>query len=258
MGASAAIGSALVIGTLFLFPITSGILRMNTGIDLWAGLRSPSQIAEGSPDHRQPVSSLRAQPVSQDAWAPGVLDMLAHAHPEAGQQIASTVCAACHGEGGASPSDDIPSIGGQTAASVYKELLDFHTGARTSRRMTPVVQTLQATDLVSLAAYYGNTKPNGGLGGRRLSAGAATVRLATQGDPVRSIPACNSCHGNAAGGPIETPVLTGQHHEYLAGQLRAYREGRRANDVDERMRNVARQLTDDEIDAVARYYEGIN
>ena len=51
------------------------------------------------------------------------------------------------------------------------------------------------------------------------------VRLVERGDPARGLPACNSCHGGNAGGPIETPTLSHQNREYLARQLQAFRDG---------------------------------
>ena len=60
-----------------------------------------------------------------------------------------------------------------------------------------------------------------------------------------------------SGGPIETPVLSGQNHVYLANQLRLYKEDQRRNDVYRRMRQIASQLSDEEIEALARYYQGV-
>jgi cytochrome c553 len=80
------------------------------------------------------------------------------------------------------------------------------------------------------------------------------VRLVERGDPARGLPACNSCHSPTAGGPIETPSLIRQNRDYLIAQLRAYRSGERRNDIYTRMRSIAAQLTDREIDRLAAYY----
>ena len=74
------------------------------------------------------------------------------------------------------------------------------------------------------------------------------------GDPARGLPACNSCHGFSAGGPIETPTLSHQNKEYLARQLRAFKDGSRRNDIYTRMRSVSQRLTDREIDKLAEFY----
>jgi cytochrome c553 len=255
--ASAAIGGALLFGALLAFLVIPSFQRDNAGLDWWTAFCRSIGVTAGSPAYRQPVSTARAEPVSQVAWGPEVLDILDNARPELGAQIAGAVCASCHGDAGASATPELPSLAGQTAAAIYKQLHDFRSGARVHAQMTPVARQLQIPDLANVAVFYGrNARPYGGLGSRYLSADPHIVRIATEGDSARRIPACNSCHVNGSGGPIEAPVLTGQHHQYLAGQLRAYRDGQRRNDVYQRMRIIAAQLSDEEIEALAIYYQG--
>ena len=82
------------------------------------------------------------------------------------------------------------------------------------------------------------------------------MRLAWEGDTRRRIPACMSCHANGVGGPIETPALAGQNREYMVAQLDAYASGTRKNDVYGRMREIARRLTPEERQQLARYFQG--
>ncbi len=81
----------------------------------------------------------------------------------------------------------------------------------------------------------------------------------------RKVAACTACHspngqGNA---PAGFPALAGQHADYIAAQLRAYRKGYedptgRTNDGDIRiMRSNAFGLSDMEIEAVASYASGL-
>jgi cytochrome c553 len=99
----------------------------------------------------------------------------------------------------------------------------------------------------------------------RLSIGASDARigragdeqivtLVDLGDPKRGLPACSSCHSVNSGGPIETPVISGQREEYIFAQLRAFARGARSNDVYRRMRSVASKLTDAEMLLLARFY----
>lgn len=256
--ASLGIGTALIVGALLAFLVLPAFQRENAGLDLWTAFCRSLGITEGSPAYRQPVSTAQAVPVSQVAWGPDVLDILANARPERGAQLAGQVCASCHGEEGVSATPELPSLAGQSAAAIYKQLHDYRSGARAHPLMTPVAQQLQVPDLASIAVFYGrNARPYAGLGDRGQSADRRIVRLAIEGDSARRIPACNSCHVNGSGGPIEAPVLTGQHHQYLANQLRAYKAGQRRNDVYQRMRNIAHGLTDEEIEALAIYYQGV-
>jgi cytochrome c553 len=255
--ASLAIGTALLVGALFAFIVLPAFQRENAGVDLWTAICRSLGIVEGSPAYAQPRTASQAAPVSLVAWGPDVLQILAKGDPQRGAQVAAAVCASCHGDNGASATPDLPSLAGQSPAAIYKQLHDYRSGARVHPQMTPFAQQLTVPDLANVAAYYGRyTHPYAGLGARDLSAERNIIQLATEGDSRRRLPSCNSCHVSGSGGPIETPVLTGQHHQYLANQLRLYRSGDRQNDVYQRMRMIARQLSDEEIDALARYYQG--
>ena len=68
-----------------------------------------------------------------------------------------------------------------------------------------------------------------------------------------------ACHGPAGtgNGPAVFPRLGGQHSDYSAAQLDAFREGRRSNDPKRMMRDVAARMTPDEIQAVSEYLSGL-
>jgi cytochrome c553 len=73
------------------------------------------------------------------------------------------------------------------------------------------------------------------------------------GDPMRNIAPCASCHGGIdkkAG----SPWLEGMSRDYLVAQLRQFAAGERRNDPHGVMRNVARQMKAEEVEAVARHY----
>jgi cytochrome c553 len=75
---------------------------------------------------------------------------------------------------------------------------------------------------------------------------------------AKGVAACASCHGpNGSGIPIQYPRIAGQHAQYTADQLKAFRAATRANDPNRMMRLVALKLTDREIDAVAQYVQGL-
>jgi cytochrome c553 len=248
----------LVAGAAVAFLVLPNFQRENAGLDFWTAMCRSLGIVEGSPAYRQPVSTGRAAPVSRVQWGPQVLDILANANPQRGARIAGQVCVACHGEKGVSATPDLPSLNGQSAAAIYKQLHDYRSGARVHPLMTPVAQQLIVPDLANVAVYFGtDAQPDAGLGRRDQPGAAKIVQLATEGDSARRIPSCNSCHVNGSGGPIETPILTGQHHLYLENQLKAYKSGQRRNDVYRRMRTIAGQLSDEEIEALARYYQGV-
>jgi cytochrome c553 len=162
----------------------------------------------------------------------------------------------CHGDKGLSQGQ-FPSLAGQSPYAIYKQLHDFRSGARTNPQMTPVAKALSVADLANVAAYYADSsKEYAAVGTRELLGDPEIEKLAREGDSHRRLPACLACHVNNAGGPIETPVITGQMEDYLLAQLNAFASGQRKNDVYGRMRDVSAKLTPEERAALARYFQG--
>jgi cytochrome c553 len=255
-------GSVLVIAFLVLSVFTAFVAlpilqAPAAGIDPWSAICRAVGLQPGTPAGRQPVSTTAAQPVSQVSWSPATLDIISRADPRPGSALAGAVCVSCHGEDGVSMSGDFPHLAGQSAAAIYKQLSDYRTGARSHPQMTGVAQQLNQEQLAQVAAYFARGNATGSLGQRWELPDPQTARLVNRGDPSRGIPACNSCHGQHVGGPIETPTLTGQRQEYLALQLNLYRSGERRNDVYRRMRDIAAKLSDDEIARLSAYYQGL-
>jgi cytochrome c553 len=159
-------------------------------------------------------------------------------------------CAICHGPQGVSDANS-PNLAGQFAAVTYKELNDFKTGARVNVVMSPFAATMSNQDMLDVAAYYSYLPrvPSSNLDPR-----LAAPQIVTTGAPMRNIAPCGSCHGdidNKAG----SPWLGGQSAVYIKAQLQAFASGARRNDISQQMRNIARQMTAEEIEQVARYYE---
>jgi cytochrome c553 len=171
-----------------------------------------------------------------------------------GAQLAQEICAACHGQTGVSPDPKYPHLSGQSALAIYKQLHDFRSGVRQNELMSPVAQTLNDEQIIALANHYASLVQ--GTLDRRLivEANPQVDRLVRTGDTARGIPGCQSCHGVGAGGPMETPTISGQYRQYLMTQLHNFASRSRQNDVFARMRGVAGQLTADEIELLSRFY----
>jgi cytochrome c553 len=54
------------------------------------------------------------------------------------------------------------------------------------------------------------------------------------------------------------PGLGGQHSDYIKAQLMAFQQGKRANDPNEVMRDIAGKMSNKEIDAVSSYIQGLH
>ena len=158
-------------------------------------------------------------------------------------------CAICHGPTGISRADS-PNLAGQYASVIYKQLLDFRSGARTNAVMTPFAVNLSDQDITDLAAYYAYLP--------RLPAfhpveQLPKPRVVIYGAPMRGIAPCGSCHGSLDN-KTGSPWLEGQSEAYLKAQLHAFASGQRSNDISQQMRNVARAMKPEEIDGAAAYY----
>jgi cytochrome c553 len=178
------------------------------------------------------------------------------------QNTANQVCASCHAADGNSTAPANPKIAGQFAEYLHKQLVDFKAQqgkkpARESPIMMGMVANLSEADMKGLAAFY--------AGQKLKPAAAADKNLAALGQKIwrggnatTGVPACAGCHGPAgAGMPAQYPRLAGQYAEYIATQLKAFKEGGRANDPNGMMRGVTARMSEREIRAVAEYAAGL-
>ena len=176
--------------------------------------------------------------------------------------IAKQVCAACHAADGNSPASANPKIAGQVAEYLHKQLKDFKPQggkkpARESAVMMGMVANLSEADMKGLAAYYaGQTLRPAAAADKELA--QLGQKLWRGGNLATGVPACAGCHGpSGAGIPAQYPRLGGQFAEYLVAQIKAFQDGRRANDTNAVMRSAAAHLTEREIRAVAEYAAGL-
>jgi len=160
-------------------------------------------------------------------------------------------CSMCHGVQGVLQVTS-PVLAGQYADAVYKELRDYQGGQRQNSIMPPIIRNLNDRDLHDLANYYASL-PRPGPAETGGTEDRAIRKLVREGDPMRNIAPCASCHGERDRKGA-APWLGGQSSVYLAAQLRLFASGQRHNDINEQMRNVARNMTPDEIDGAAKYY----
>ena len=70
----------------------------------------------------------------------------------------STVCAACHGADGNSPSPEFPRIGGQHEDYLLQALLAYKSGKRKNPIMAAQVENLTEADMADLAAWFAAQK----------------------------------------------------------------------------------------------------
>jgi cytochrome c553 len=176
--------------------------------------------------------------------------------PVAGKEK-SGLCQTCHGKDGMSVSLKCPNLAGQYQEYIIKQLRDIRKHARNDPTMSPMAATIaNEKDMADIAAFFASQKKMQGA----PTSNEAGRKLFLEGNAERGVTACISCHGEEGkgmdNGPMFFPVIGGQKKRYLVKQLKDLRHGRRQNDPAGMMQEVAKYLSDEEIEAVAEYLSG--
>ena len=245
------------VSSLLGFVVLSRYQLNDESLDIWSAICRGLGITSDTGPANNPQPPLRTP--TDVAWTQATLDQIRSGNAERGAYVALN-CAACHVGTAANPGHLIPVLDGMDAAAIFKQLADYRSGKRLWGVMGAIAKALSVQDSADVAAYFasgtalkansGEPIPQGGRGFRQSDPGA---RLAFAGDPQRGIAPCSSCHG-PGGYRIGAPPLAGQYANYIERQLGFFAQGTRHNDIYEQMRAIARQLTPDEMQAVAEFY----
>jgi cytochrome c553 len=168
-------------------------------------------------------------------------------------------CAQCHAFNGVSDaSGAFPRLAGQSAYYLAAQLRDFTSGMRASAIMSPIAKALSPDDIADVTTYFaGVNAPFLPLKAADPAVVKRGEELAKVGSAERRIQNCDNCHGpDGAGEPPAIPYLAGQYAHYIAFTLQMWRQGFRKNSPDG-MGVIANKLDDQEIAAVAAYYQQI-
>ena len=218
---------------------------------LLSGRVSSAQSENSEPPIRVP---------SNVAWTQDTLALISAGDAFRGLLLARR-CNHCHGEEGFSSVPAFPNLAGVDRLSFWKQMQDFRSGKRTSPVMQAIAEGFSARSAADLAAYYAMLPTASDPQDNRAfpqpmhdsSRATTAIRLIVFGDGQRGIPPCQSCHG-----PVSyvngAPPLATQNGNYLEQQLELFSTGNRANDINVRMRSIARQLTAEEKTALSEYY----
>ena len=158
-----------------------------------------------------------------------------------GEKLAYT-CMGCHGienYKNAYPAYSVPKLAGQHPTYIVSALEQYQSGNRPHPTMRGFANSLTAADRADIAAFF-----------------SAQVVPAASAEPVGTAPPqaepCAACHGkNGAGTTPDYPNIGGQHADYIAHSLNAYRLGKRKHPI---MSAFAQNLTRDDIEALAEYF----
>jgi cytochrome c553 len=167
-------------------------------------------------------------------------------------------CAQCHAFNGVSDaSGAFPRLAGQSAYYLAGQLRDFASGVRASALMSPIAKALSPDDIADVTAYFA------GVDAPFLPLKAPNAALVTRGEELAKAGGpeklhCDNCHGpGGSGEPPVIPYLAGQYAHYIAFTLQMWQEGFRKNSPGA-MEAIAKTLDDQDILAVAVYYQQVN
>ncbi len=172
-----------------------------------------------------------------------------------GEASFTAVCAACHGADGNSGTPVNPKLAQQHPEYLIKQLQEFKSGKRNNAIMKGFASSLSDDDMRNVAYFATSKKAKAGFA-KDKELVALGERIYRGGISDRQVPACAGCHSpNGAGLPSQYPRLSGQHADYVVGQLTGFRDGARKNSLP--MMQVAAKMNDREIKAVADYVAGL-
>lgn len=211
---------------------------------------------------------------SLDASAVAELAKAKWGDPAAGATKAGA-CAACHGLDGNPADAQYPRLAGQSERFLSQQLALFKSGERNTGMaavMTPFAAPLSAQDMRDIGAYFATQKAGAGIADdSKIASGAHAgtkfyalgEKLFRSGDRARGIPACMACHGPAgAGNPGPAyPHVSGQQSAYVVRRLEEYRSGATAErdpHLFNIMATVAKSLSDEEINSLGSYLQGLH
>lgn len=160
-------------------------------------------------------------------------------------------CGYCHEYDGNPSLGKYPKLNGQKKQYLLKQLRNYKNGQRDGKgMMQTAVAMLSDEDIQVVANYFSTQKPVPENVGTTDGNFEHAREIWTKGIRARQIIACRLCHLSSE---PEIPNLVGQHAEYLASQLHAFKHKTRTNDVATIMRFLAERLSEDEIAKLSQY-----
>lgn len=205
---------------------------------------------------------IKAAPEASSQFVPGseshkkAMEKLAGAGGEGGGEgfklYTSKACNTCHGADANTPiSPAYPKLGGQNAEYLLAQIKDIHSGARANGQSAAMKATVAAmnvteADMKTISDWISGlekpavTHPDGA--GKDLFVGKA----------------CASCHGMDANTPIMPlyPKLAGQNAQYLLEQMKAIKDGTRANGQTAVMKGIMATVSEEEMKTLSEWIAG--
>lgn len=150
------------------------------------------------------------------------------------------LCTRCHGEDGNSVNTDVPNLAGQNPSYLVEQMRKYADGRRSNFVMQALARGFTGDDTINISLFYSSmpvkpieSDPQQAAKGRGIYEGQ-----------------CQACHGHDGRGESGYARLSGQQMGYVRNILKHFRDGEAG---DSPMTKVARNLADDDIQALAAY-----
>lgn len=157
-----------------------------------------------------------------------------------------------------------PYLAGQGQAYLERQLDAFASESRKNPVMGPIAKAMAPAQRQAVSAYYAQLKPSIDYSALQQTVETYPAKedagawLANRGDWGNNLPACIQCHGpGGVGVGTEFPAIAGLPPTYLVEQLQAWKSGQRPSGPQNLMGDIARRMSDTQIQAVSAYYANL-
>ena len=207
-------------------------------------------------------------PTTNKYWAASLLCLLFSFNVSAQGDVKkgklkTMACMGCHGPTGNSFVPSFPSLAGQPADYIVKQIQDFKSGERQNAMMTNIALGISDDDSLDIAAYYQSQIKTPVIKNiahlEKLTEKNALLSLGKKlydnGNPNTGQAACFTCHG-INGDTLQgfnIPTLANQQPTYLISTLKEFKNRKRTNDIERAMRRIVDTMTNEEIEAISYY-----
>lgn len=159
-------------------------------------------------------------------------------------------CIGCHGKDGNSDVLIYPNLAEQHSDYVEKQLNHFKNDERVNAAMNQFAKALSDEEIKHLAVYLENPAAVTNVKARKLAAPMAMNSSAVDGK-AKSV-TCAACHGADGNAAVPIyPKLAGQSATYIVSQLKAFKDGSRADTV---MAGMAAALSEQDMIDLGNFY----
>lgn len=172
-------------------------------------------------------------------------------------------CITCHTVSGNSVVAAWPKLAEQHKSYMVKQLFEYKKGKEGNRfdpTMLGMMQNVTDNEIQELAEHFSKQTLQKSKVKNDINKIELGKKIYLYGKSEDKVVGCAGCHGiEGIGNKLANfPSLKWQHKEYLITQLKKFKTGERSNDINGIMRDVAFNMTDEHIDAVASYISSMN